>query len=192
MAADFILLLPELTSGDDDRAEAAAVELAGFGSVAFPALRGLLASPEEDTRWWALRALAENPEPPVECFNTALSDEANEVRQCAALGIIHHPNEAAIPYLIRLLSDPEPVTIELTWRALAAIGAPAVPSLLKIPKDASLGARIGTVRALAEISDPRAIPTLMSALEEDSISMQYWAGQGLERLGLGMVYLKPE
>jgi len=32
----------------------------------------------------------------------------------------------------------------------------------------------------------------MAALEEDSISMQFWAEEGLERLGLGMVYLKPD
>jgi HEAT repeat protein len=47
-------------------------------------------------------------------------------------------------------------------------------------------------RALAEIKDPRAIPGLMKALETDSALLQYWVGNGLDKLGLGMVYLKPE
>ena len=33
---------------------------------------------------------------------------------------------------------------------------------------------------------------LMAALEDDSVMMQHWAEEGLERLGLNMVYLKPE
>jgi len=45
---------------------------------------------------------------------------------------------------------------------------------------------------LAEIADHSAIPALMSALEDDSVMVQHWAEEGLERLGLDMVYLKPE
>jgi HEAT repeat protein len=72
------------------------------------------------------------------------------------------------------------------------IGKPAVPYLLEVPKDVPQTARINTTRALAEITDHSAIPALMSALEDDSIMVQHWAEEGLERLGLNMVYLKPE
>jgi len=48
------------------------------------------------------------------------------------------------------------------------------------------------MRALAEITDHRAIPALMAALDDESVMVQHWAEEGLERLGLDMVYLKPE
>ena len=47
-------LLADLTSGEDERAEAAARRLTAF-SVS--ALDPLLHSADIDTRWWALRAL---------------------------------------------------------------------------------------------------------------------------------------
>jgi HEAT repeat protein len=80
----------------------------------------------------------------------------------------------------------------LACSALVVIGKPAIPSLLEIPKDAPQTARINATRALAEIADHSAIPALMAALEDDSVMIQHWAEEGLERLGLDMVYLKPE
>jgi len=76
--------------------------------------------------------------------------------------------------------------------ALAVIGKPAVPFLIEISKDAPQTARINAMRALAEIVDFNAIPALMAALDDDSVMMQHWAEEGLERLGLNMIYLKPE
>jgi hypothetical protein len=32
----------------------------------------------------------------------------------------------------------------------------------------------------------------MNAIEEESAMLRYWAEEGLERLGLNMVYIKPE
>ena len=81
---------------------------------------------------------------------------------------------------------------DLARNALVAIGKPAVPSLLEVPKDAPQRARINALRALAEFADYGAIPALMAALEEDSVMLKHWAEEGLERLGLNMVYLKPE
>jgi HEAT repeat protein len=81
---------------------------------------------------------------------------------------------------------------DLARNALVIIGKPAVLSLLDVPRDAPHRARINVLRALAEIGEYAAIPTFMAALEEDSAMLQYWAEEGLERLGLNMVYLKPE
>ena len=103
-----------------------------------------------------------------------------------------HPDETAIRPLIQALSDADSLVSNLACTALVSIGKPAVPSLLEIPKDAPQMARINAIRALAEIEDYHAIPALMAALEEDSAMMQHWAEEGLERLGLNMVYLKPE
>ena len=48
------------------------------------------------------------------------------------------------------------------------------------------------MRALAELQDHRAIPLMLKATEQDSAMLYHWAEQGLERLGLNMVYIKPE
>jgi hypothetical protein len=47
------------------------------------------------------------------------------------------------------------------------------------------------LRALAGIRDHRAIQVMMEVMSEDSVLLQHWAQEGLERLGLDMVYIKP-
>ena len=42
-----------------------------------------------------------------------------------------------------------------------------------------------------EAADTRAIPALFKALEDESAIAQYWADEGLERMGVGQVYFKP-
>jgi HEAT repeat protein len=185
-------LLADLTSGDETRAEEAVPELVALGEQAFSALRELLKSVDVDQRWWALRTLASAPQTQTEWLLPFLNDPAPEVRQAAALGLCSHPDETAIRPLVRALNDADSMMSSLACSALVAIGKAAVPSLIEIPKDAPLMARINGIRALAEIADHSAIPALMAALEEDSVMMQYWAEEGLERLGLNMVYLKPE
>jgi phycocyanobilin lyase beta subunit len=192
MAEELRALLVELTCGDDTRAEAAVLELAGRGAEILPSMKALLDSQEVDARWWVIRTLAQMAEPPSDWLVAALTDPADEVRQCAALALYHHPEGNAIPGLIRLLADLEPVCAEVAADALIATGSEALPALLAILENGSHKARLEAVRALACIGDPRAIPALMAALEEDSLSMQFWAEEGLERLGLGMVYLKPD
>jgi len=192
MAEELRTLLAELTCRDDVRAEAAVSELAGRGTEILPSLKALLDSPEVDERWWAVRTLAQMTEPPANWLIAVLSDPASEVRQCAALALCHHPDGNAIPGLIQLLADSEPVSAELAADALTAIGGDALPALVEALEKGPHKARVEAVRALAAIRDPRAIPSLIAALEEDSLSMQFWAEEGLERLGLGMVYLKPD
>jgi HEAT repeat protein len=81
--------------------------------------------------------------------------------------------------------------ISLVANALVTIGKEAVPALLNAINEVQPAARIEIVRALAEIGDHRAIPALVSAMQSDSAVSQYWAEYGLNKLGLGMVYLKP-
>jgi HEAT repeat protein len=152
----------------------------------------LLISADADQRWWGLRTLAQSPQTPAEWLLPLLDDPAPEVRQAAALGLCHQPDETATKPLVRALSDEDTMTSDLARNALVTIGKPAIPSLLEISRDAAQRARINALRALAEIGDYAAIPSFMAALEEDSAMLQYWAEEGLERLGLNMVYLKPE
>ena len=93
--------------------------------------------------------------------------------------------------MIKTLSDEDSVTAQLAGNALAAIGSPSVPGLLEVLKEAQQSARIQAMRALAEIRDHRAIPAMMQVMDEESVFLQHWAREGLERLGLDMVYIRP-
>ena len=96
------------------------------------------------------------------------------------------------PSLIVALADADTMVSNLATNALVAIGAEAVPFLLESLKTSPQAARINAMHALADIRDYRAVQAMMSALEEDSMLMQHWAEEGLERLGLNMVYLDPD
>jgi len=185
-------LLADLTSGNETRAENAVPGLVEIGEEAFPVLRELLNSKDADNRWWALRTLAQSPQARTEWLLPFLDDSAPEVRQAAALGLCSHPDETAVTPLIQALSDTDVMVSDLARNALIVIGKPAIPSLLEMSKEAPQRARINALRAVAEIGDYSAIPKLMEALEDDSVMMQHWAEEGLERLGLDMMYLKPE
>lgn len=186
-------LLTDLTSGDESRAERAVAALIEVGAEAHPALMNLTQSPDADSRWWALRALAQSPFAQTGWLIPFLEDSAPEVRQCAALGLTlsAKPDEAATQPLVCALSDEDAMVRDLATNALIKIGKPAVPSLIEAVKSESQSARIHALRALAEICDHRAIPVLMQVMEEDSALLGHWAKEGLERLGLDMVYLKP-
>ncbi|GAB4420853.1 MAG: hypothetical protein Kow002_09480 [Anaerolineales bacterium] len=185
-------LIDDLTSGDEARAEAAVPKLVALGEEALDAVRDLLNAPDEDTRWWAVRVLANAPQSQTESLLPLLEDESAEVRQAASLGIASHPHETAIRPLVRALHDEDALVSSLACAALIQIGKDAVPSLLEISAEAPLPVRINAMRALAEIADHRAIPAMMAALEEDSAMLAHWAEAGLEKLGLNMVYLKPD
>ncbi len=184
-------LLNELTSGDDERAEKVIPALVDLGSAAIPALVELTRSESVDVRWWGVRALAASPHARTEDLIPLLDDPSPEVRAAAALALTHHPHESAVPSLVKSLFDEDPLTAGLAGNALVKIGGPSVPSLLEVMKEAPLSVRILALRALAEIKDHRAIPTLMKAMGEESAVLQYWGQEGLERLGLDMVYIKP-
>ena len=184
-------LLHGLVSGDETRAENAVTALVDLGEDAIPALLDLTHSPDADSRWWAVRTLAQSPLSRTEWLVPFLNDPAPEVRQCAALGLAVKPDESAIQPLIRALSDEDGMVGSLAVNTLVRIGSAAVPSLIEVVKNEKQSARIHALRALAEIGDHRAIPVMMKVMDEDSALLQHWAQEGLERLGLNMVYIKP-
>lgn len=184
-------LLDDLTSGNETRAENAVPVLIALGKEAVPALLELTRSPEADHRWWGLRVLAQSPQAEAGWLIPFLNDPAREVRQCAALGLAIKPDEGAVQPLVRALSDEDSMVSSLAVNALVKIGGAAVPALIDAVKHAPQPARIQALRALAEIRDHRAIPVMMKVMEEDSVLLQHWAKEGLDRLGLDMVYIKP-
>ena len=185
-------LLAELTSGHEERAEAAAQQLAKIGGPVLPALEKLLESSVTDQRWWAIRTIGQMSAPPAELLVRALGDMSGDVRAAAALALATHPSDEAAPALVKALQDEDSIVGLLAVNALISIGKPGVPALIEAYPASSPRGRIQTMRALADIRDHRAIPLMMKAIEEESALLRFWAEQGLERLGLTMVYIKPE
>lgn len=184
-------LLDDLVSGDEARAEAAVPALLTMDADAVPALLDLTRSDDVDARWWALRVLASSPVCQAEWLVPFLNDPAPEVRQCAALGLAVRPDESATQPLVGALNDNDAMVGSLAANALVKIGSAAVPSLIEAAKEGPQTRRIHALRALAEIRDHRAIPVMMQVMQEDSALLQHWAQEGLERLGLDMIYMKP-
>jgi len=185
-------LLSDLISGDEVRAENAVEPLVKLGESAISALMDLTQSSSVDSRWWAVRTLAQSPLGRTEwLIPFLLNDPAPEVRQCAALGLAVKLDESATQPLIHALSDEDPMVATLAGNALVKIGSAAVPSLIEVVQDASQSERIRALRALVEIKDHRAIPVMMKVMNEESALLQHWAKEGLEQLGLDMVYIKP-
>ena len=111
--------------------------------------------------------------------------------QCAALSLRENPSADAIPDLITLLDHKDRLLTRLAADALAAIGKAATLPLIQVVKEGRKTARLEAVRALAAIGDEDSIATLFSLLEEDSTLMQYWAEEGLEKMGIGMMFFDP-
>ncbi|MBI3361914.1 MAG: HEAT repeat domain-containing protein [Chloroflexi bacterium] len=186
------ILVAELTSGDDVRAETAAPALAALGDTALWRLRELIApdSRDADARWWAARTLALIDSPgAIELLTSLLDHPDAELRACAIAGLGERRAADAIPQLIAALADPSSYLARLAGDALVRIGKPAAPDLIRaLQESASQQTRIHAARALAFISAPESIPALFRALEDESSLVQYWADEGLDRLGLGMLY----
>ena len=188
-------LLVELTSGDEPRAEAAAVQFASTGNKGFYALAAMTASENPDHRWWALRALTEFDEPRVSnLLRLALKDPDPGVQACAALGLRLHPNQAAIPDLLGLLGNEDKLLSRLGRDALVRLGSTATPHLIPLLEDDTTPhtVKLEAVRALAEIEDPASISTLFKLSQSGSGLLTHWAEVGLERMGVGMVFFDPK
>jgi HEAT repeat protein len=190
--ADLSEIISAFTSGSDQVADQAARELAASGALSLDVYQLLLADPRPDVRWWAVRSLAEIHSPEIILpLIDAMDDPQNEVRQCAVLALQKQPDARAIPPLVVLLKDSDQLLRRLAGDALIAAGNDAVPDLLEVLAGSHQQARIEAARALALIGDTRAIPDLFKALDSDSALLEYWAGDGLERMGVGMVFFSP-
>jgi HEAT repeat protein len=88
-----------------------------------------------------------------------------------------------IRLLIQNLSSPQAVERERSRVELVAYGAPAVPELLDALGSADERGRLEACKALAEIADPAAIPTLIQRLEDDHQDLRWVAAEGLLNIG---------
>ena len=181
--------LIESLQGSDDRAEAALALFLQRQSAALEILLDLASHPDPDLRWWAVRGLSTIQDPLASsALAAALKDPDPAVRQCAGLALRDHPQPDVVPALARALSDPDRLVARLASGALASIGSLALPSLTEAARSPETAVRIEAIRALATMNDKETIPLLFEALEDSSTLVAYWAEQGLERLGVGMVF----
>jgi HEAT repeat protein len=184
-------ILIALTSGDDERAEAVVPQIASLGETAIESLLALLESPSSDHRWWATRTLAViDHSKAQEGLQRALGDENPEVRQCATLSLRLNPSPSAIPILVNALHDTDRLVARFAADALAVIGPAAIQALSLSMASPDPAVRMEAVRALAAIEDPHAIHALFDALDDPSPLVSHWAEEGLERLGVGMVFFE--
>jgi HEAT repeat protein len=184
--------LTDLFSGDDERALGA---LAYIGPEHLPDLQAALATSDEDKRWWAVRALAElarqdNPAA-LSHLLTATADVDADVRAAVFQALGEARAVEAVTPLLFALNDSSPYLARLATDALIHIGSPTVPGLIRaLENDAEPRVRVNAARALALIGGTSAIPALFHALEDESNLVQHWADEGLERMGVGQVYVK--
>lgn len=191
--ADLENLLDDLMSGDEDRAQAAVPALTVHGSEAVQALAGLVGAPVADRRWWAAYALAAFRDDPLaqNLLIQTLGDPSEAVRQCAALALKQNPTASAVEPLIQLMKGQDRLAARLAGDALAAVGLAAIPALAQASKDPNPGVRIEAVRSLAEMRHPDAIGPLFKCIDDPSSVVCHWAEEGLDRLGIGMMFFNP-
>ncbi len=184
-------VINDLISDDDERAEAAAQQIAAWSDTDVSPLLVLLEARNPDHRWWAVRALSGvEQEEARTAICQALTDPVAAVRQCAALSLRERPSTQAIPILIDSLQDSDCLFARLSGDALAAIGSLAAPALIEAMESEDTHVRIEAARALALIHDPQTIPALFTALDDPSPLVTYWAEEGLKHLGVGMLFFK--
>ena len=185
-------LVEKLSNGNDQQAEAAVRDFAAQGASVIPDLGDLLSASDPNLRWWATRALAEVEDPRVPALlRSSLHDADSAVRQCAALALRRQPYLQAVPDLIALLDHEDRLLARLAADALIAAGEAAVPAVLEVMQNGPRRARLEAIRVLALTGDHRSIATLFAALDDPSSLIEYWADEGLERMGIGMVFYKP-
>lgn len=183
-------VLEDLFSGDDERASAAAPLVT---AADLPQLAAALAGADPDARWWAVAGLAHIPgEAATQLLLTAAEDGDPNLRAAALHALGQHGGPEAIPALLRALDDASDYLARLATDALVNTQPQAVPELIAVLKThPHPRVRANAARALAFIGDTSAIPALFEALSDESILVQHWADEGLERMGVGQVYFKP-
>jgi HEAT repeat protein len=121
-----------------------------------------------------------------------LKDHDLAVQQCAALALRENPDPKTIPQLIILLGHKDRMLSRLCGDALIAVGKEATKEVLEVIENGSPTSRVEAARVLAAIEDPNSISSLFKLLDEESTLLRYWAEEGLNKMGVGMMFFKPE
>lgn len=200
LAAD----VQKLCTDKDENVRGVAFDALRALGVADPvALAKLLAHPEDDVVRLAaelLPLLPEVPEGAIEPLSAALATENSNVRAAAAEALAAAGPKAApaAPKLAEVVRKTYPDEFDpkaapradgpeaAYWKALARIGAPAVPHLTKLLDHKNLQPRSLAAKALGEIGPPAkpAADALKKALTDTTINVAAEAAVALVLIGL--------
>lgn len=183
--------LARLSDGTEKEKEEAAEELVTFGKAAVPALEEILTggTADPDARWWAVRALAEIPgRLASHLLIQALSDPDEDIQVCAVLALGERREKRAVRPLVGLLPDASGYLSRHISDALSKIGEPAVPQLMVLLSHETAAVRALAARALVPIESQDAIPALIQALDDPEPTVEHYAWEALQRMGVGVTY----
>ncbi|HEY4687730.1 MAG TPA: HEAT repeat domain-containing protein [Anaerolineae bacterium] len=186
-------LIDALTSGDDDRAEAAALALGRLGDAVLSNVCDLLPNADADVRWWATRTIGEiGTDAAIAALIGQCVDPDPDVRACAiyALGTFGERAAVAVPALVQRLSDTSVYVGQLAADSLARIGTGATGPLIDALKSGTPAVRGRAARALAQLVDQASIPALIESLGDESPIVEYYADIALQKMGVGTVLFK--
>jgi HEAT repeat protein len=92
-------------------------------------------------------------------------------------------NQGEIDSLVATLAAEDGIDREKAREKLVDIGKPAVVALTAALKNSHEQVRWEAAKALTEIGDPAAVPTLVQALEDSSFGVRWLAAEGLIAAG---------
>ena len=115
----------------------------------------------------------------------------DETRAAAIYALRTRSTADAVTALITVLANPDTFLARTACDSLIHIGKVATSNLIEALKDQNIQTRGLAARALAHIKDQSSIPALFNALDDESIMVQYWADEALEKMGVGQIYFKP-
>jgi HEAT repeat protein len=123
---------------------------------------------------------------------TDWTEVVNDVIASSSFGHVRPPRVegsldrgSAIEHLLNFLEDENYARRVQSARALAKIGAPAVPGLIARTHGGLWYTRESAVRALGSIDDPRAVEPVVRALAEANIGIQRVALEGAVQFASG-------
>lgn len=126
-----------------------------------------------------IQALVEIGKPAVQPLILALNDDKSNVREAAVetLGRIEDP--VSVEPLIQRLQD-EDIGIRINiGNALAKIGKPAVPALVRMLTDAKTDVRKTAAEILGRIKDAESVEPLVRLLKDDEFGVRFAAEYSL-------------
>lgn len=184
-------LLAAIDADDDERAEAAVIELASTNGAALPLLLELSHSQDQDRRWWAVRGLAAMAEQDgnqraasMPVLMDALNDPDDAVRCVACIALGQLEATSAIPALVLMLADSSGWVRSAAADALTMIGEPSVPALGEALQDERDGVRVRAAYALRKIQSPKSARWLFPALGDSNHLVHTYAYDALNEMGL--------
>lgn len=176
-------LVTQLSDAEDGVRWNAAMALAQLGEPAAPAVIDALSTSNEQARWKAEAALRKMGRVAMPSLVEALRDSRVGVRRSVAYLLGEMRDEGTIPDLARTLGDADE---DVRWKAavaLAGVGLPCVPEVLKQLVADGAEARKCAAWILQQVQSPQAIPSLIAALDDPDRDVAWKAAIALKGFG---------